>query len=136
MPAQIDFIAPYANDAVLRVSNRNANTVQSFVVGLHEYEDMSFLLHMLRPDDLFVDVGANAGVYSVLAGKAVGSRCVSIEPIPSVYEDLQCNILLNQMGDRVEALNIGVGDKADTLRFTACLGGFNHVVSPTSRSRT
>lgn len=35
--------------------------------GLQEYEDMSFVLHALRPGDLFVDVGANIGSYSILA---------------------------------------------------------------------
>ena len=27
--------------------------------GLHEFEEMGFLLHLLRPDDLFVDVAGN-----------------------------------------------------------------------------
>jgi hypothetical protein len=27
--------------------------------GLHEFADMGFVLHFLRPGDLFVDVGAN-----------------------------------------------------------------------------
>jgi len=30
-------------------------------LGLHEYADMAFVLHFLRPGDLFVDVGANVG---------------------------------------------------------------------------
>jgi hypothetical protein len=29
--------------------------------GLHECHDMGFLLHFLRKDDLFLDVGANIG---------------------------------------------------------------------------
>ena len=31
--------------------------------GLHEFADMAFLLHFLRPSDLFADVGANVGSY-------------------------------------------------------------------------
>ena len=50
--------------------------------GLHEYEDMSFVLNALRPGDLFVDVGANIGSYSILAGGG-GARVIAIEPIPS-----------------------------------------------------
>jgi hypothetical protein len=30
-------------------------------VGLHEFEEMAFLLHFLRRGDLFADVGANVG---------------------------------------------------------------------------
>jgi len=40
--------------------------------GLHEFEDMALVLHSIRPGDLFVDVGANVGSYSLLA--CVGGR--------------------------------------------------------------
>src|SRR5688572_4540737 len=35
-------------------------------VGLHEFHEMSFILHLLRQDDLFADAGANVGSYTVL----------------------------------------------------------------------
>src|ERR1700683_536380 len=35
-------------------------------VGLHEFADMLFVLHFLREDDLFLDIGANVGTYTVL----------------------------------------------------------------------
>jgi hypothetical protein len=46
-------------------------------VGLHEFEEMAFLLHFLRPGDLFADVGANVGSYTILAAVAVerGTHC-------------------------------------------------------------
>jgi hypothetical protein len=34
--------------------------------GLHEFADMAFLLHFLRPSDVFADVGANVGSYTNL----------------------------------------------------------------------
>jgi len=43
--------------------------------------DMGFLLHFLRKDDLFLDVGANIGSYTVLAGGAVGAKSISFEPV-------------------------------------------------------
>lgn len=69
------------------------------------------LLEVLPPGGCFVDVGANAGLYSLLMAQAVGptGRVLSIEPQNSVYERLTGNILLN--GARhVEALNLGVSD--------------------------
>lgn len=36
--------------------------------GLHEEDEMAFVLHLLRPDEHFVDVGANMDSYSVLHG--------------------------------------------------------------------
>ena len=35
--------------------------------GLHDFAEMSFMLHLLRAGDLFADIGANVGSYTVLA---------------------------------------------------------------------
>jgi hypothetical protein len=49
--------------------------------GLDAFEDMAFLLHFMREEDLFVDVGANIGSYTILAGNEVGAETIEIEPI-------------------------------------------------------
>ena len=49
--------------------------------GLHEFVDMAFCLHLLRSGDLFVDVGANIGSYTVLASKVAGANSVTLELI-------------------------------------------------------
>ena len=46
--------------------------------GLDEFEDMAFVLHFLREDDQFIDVGANIGSYTLLASNEVGSETISI----------------------------------------------------------
>lgn len=33
----------------------------NFYCGLHEWPDMAFVLHLLRPEDTFADIGANVG---------------------------------------------------------------------------
>ena len=75
--------------------------------GLHEFQEMSFLLHMLRHDDLFVDVGANIGSYTVLASAVIGAKSISIEPIPNAFRNLMQNIILNDIKVRVTAHNMG-----------------------------
>ena len=97
--------------------------------GLHEFEDMAFLLHALRPDDLFVDVGANIGSYTVLAGAAIGSACLSIEPLPHAFAALRRNIALNDLGNRVHAFNLGLARQPGVLHFTSQLDTVNHVLS-------
>ena len=49
--------------------------------------------------DHFVDVGANLGVYTVLAGKLVGrrGRVLAVEPTPSMIQLLKCNIERNSL---------------------------------------
>lgn len=98
--------------------------------GLLEFNDMSFLLHSLRANDLFIDVGANRGSYTVLAGAAVGANVIAVEPVPDTYTNLQANVNLNGMSDRVECYNIGLGNEEGSLVFTADASDcVNHVVS-------
>lgn len=57
------------------------------------------ILRCLREGDVFIDVGANIGYYSVLAGKIIGDsgRVISVEPVPSTDEVLKYNIRLNNL---------------------------------------
>jgi hypothetical protein len=74
-PVAVQFV----NSAQLFAIPGMAGATGNVYVGLHEFADMSFVLHFLRPNDLFVDVGANIGSYTVLASAAVGANCVSFE---------------------------------------------------------
>jgi hypothetical protein len=75
----------------------------NYYAGLHEFEDMAFLLHLLRPDDRFVDVGANMGVTRFwLAGFA--------RPVPSATSPYRspsndcrtiCSSIMHSMSGRV-----------------------------------
>lgn len=56
------------------------------VDGFHEYMETVFMLDLLRPDDLVVDVGANIGYYSIIAahrGRAAlrSSRRIGVEAL-------------------------------------------------------
>jgi FkbM family methyltransferase len=97
--------------------------------GLYEFGEMSFCLHFLREDDYFVDVGANIGAYTVLAGAVVGAQCLTIEPVPATYSRLVDNINLNGIGEKVQPLNIGFGKETQSLSFTTALDTQNHAVT-------
>ncbi|MCX8149027.1 hypothetical protein [Thermaurantimonas aggregans] len=43
---------------------------------------MAFLLHFLRPEDFIVDVGANVGVFTILAFAEVKATTIAIVPVP------------------------------------------------------
>lgn len=97
--------------------------------GLLEFDDMGFLLHFLRDKDLFIDIGANVGAYTILASGEVGASTIAIEPIPSTFKNLIENININQIQEKVKALNIGLGSKKDILRFTQSMDTVNHVAT-------
>lgn len=103
--------------------------------GLHEFEEMSFVLHALRPGDLFVDIGANIGSYSVIAAGACGADAIAIEPVPQAYQHLIDNVTLNGLDDRVTAINICIGERAGALRFSGHLDTVNHVLTDQEDSR-
>jgi FkbM family methyltransferase len=97
--------------------------------GLQEFEDMAFVLHVLRPGDLFADIGSNVGSYTVLAAGAAGANCVSFEPLPATFVHLLDNIRLNNLESKVTAKNIGLGASSGSLTFTSGLDAVNHVVA-------
>lgn len=124
-----DVLVPFVDSTFLRVRPGMTGATCNIYAGLHEFEDMAFVLHLLRKDDLFVDVGANIGSYTILAGGAVGTQCISVEPIKSTFNLLEENINLNRLSKNVQALNMGIGKEKGMLRFTAGLDTVNHVLS-------
>lgn len=96
--------------------------------GLDEFEDMTFLLHFLRKDDLFIDIGANVGSYTILTGSEVGCYVLSIEPISRTFIHLKNNVSINNLEDKVRLYNVGIGAKKDVKYFTSNLDTVNHVV--------
>lgn len=120
-------MVPYVGGAVLAWPAGASSVDMQAKYGLGEPYDMGFSLHLLRPDDLFCDVGANAGVYTVLASKAVGARSVSFEPVPRTFSLLMQNVWANDIGALVDARQCGVGREPGALHFTSDLWSFNHV---------
>lgn len=102
--------------------------------GLHEFQDMAFLLHVLRDTDLCVDVGSNAGSYTILACAANGARGYAFEPIPGVYDRLVDNIRLNRLENRVKCMNVGLGREPGSLLFTSDMDTANHALAAGEQS--
>lgn len=100
----------------------------NYYAGLYDFEDMGFLLHFLRPGDLFVDVGANMGSYMVLASAVCGARSVAFEPVPISFERLLANRDLNGLGTLSDCRQRAVGASAGTAAMTSSLDAMNHVV--------
>lgn len=96
--------------------------------GLHEFNDMAFLLHLLREGDHFVDVGANIGSYTILASKVRKAFSISFEPVPSTFYWLKLNIAANEIEGLVDARNIGCSGEPGILRFSKNEDTTNHVL--------
>ena len=127
-----DVLVPFPNQTCLVVSPRMKGGAHFISPGLCEFDDMSFVTHFLRPNDLFADVGANIGAYTVLASGVAGARTVAFEPNPSTFRYLELNALLNDLSEKVQLLNAAVGRKPGRLHMTQNLGTENHICQDTT----
>lgn len=98
-------------------------------VGLHEFADMMLPLHLLRAGDLFLDVGANIGSYTILAAGVRGAEVWAFEPDPGTARLLARNIELNDLGARVRLLQCALGPVSGETSFTIGLDTANRVAS-------
>jgi hypothetical protein len=113
----------WVNGSRFLVRRGETGLTGNIYAGLHEFPDMAYLLHVLRPEDLFVDVGANVGSYTILACSAVGARGYAFEPIPSTHSRLVENLRLNCLEQKVRHPNVGLATNVGnySLRPTAIL---------------
>lgn len=114
----------------LIVRNGMTGATGNIYCGLHEFVDMAFVLHLLRPDDLFVDVGANIGSYTVLASAVAGAKTIAVEPDPTTMAALSKNIAANAIDDRVSTLEAALGADSGVARFTVGLDTINRIAGP------
>lgn len=124
----------WVNGSKFLVKNGETGLTGNIYTGLHEFEDMGFLLHALRPEDTFVDIGANVGSYSILAGSAVGAKGYAFEPVPSTFHRLVENIRLNRMEERIKPFNLGLAKSEGVIRFTSELDTVNHALAENETS--
>lgn len=109
---------PYVNHTRLLAKPGMTGATGNIYCGLHEFEDMGFVLHFMRPGDLFVDIGANIGSYTILAS-ATGANTISFEPVPATFEAFLDNIHLNRLETCVDARNQAVGRASGELEMIA-----------------
>lgn len=84
--------------------------------GFWEPNNSAVIGAVLKPGDIFVDIGANIGYYTLLGSELVGGsgRVVAIEASRTIFGQLQGNIALNG-SHNVRLINCAVSDKVGEL---------------------
>jgi FkbM family methyltransferase len=87
--------------------------------GLWEANITGWLQSTLKPGQVFVDVGANIGYFTLLGGGLVGptGRVVAVEAHPGLAELLRRNVVVNGMHHHVTAWHRAAWSEATTLQF-------------------
>jgi FkbM family methyltransferase len=86
---------------------------------VYEPDVSGALHHFVRPTDVFYDVGANWGYFSVRVAARRGFRgkIHTFEPMPGTAADVRMVVERLGLGDRVTVHETAVGDTAGTVRF-------------------
>lgn len=113
----------------LRLYPHSCSAALVLYLRMPEYEEMAFVRAYLRPGDLFVDVGANVGVYSLWAAETEAVSVLAFEPSSLAYRRALENVELNDLHDRVRLLNKAVGAEPTFVHLTLGLDAVNQVVT-------
>lgn len=86
-----------------------------FQTGTYEKGTIQLLEHYLEPGSVFLDIGANIGLMSVIASKCVGEKgtVYAVEANPGTVPILQANTELNQCKN-IEILPLALSDAQGT----------------------
>lgn len=109
MPAEI---GGYEFDCCLR--DMVARDV--FFAGCFAPQEIAFLRGVLKPGMSFVDVGANWGLFTMVAAYLVGrsGSVVAMEPDPRLFGRLKSNVELNNLG-QVQVFEVAIADRDSNL---------------------
>jgi FkbM family methyltransferase len=81
--------------------------------GFFERTTTNFLIENLRAGEVFIDVGANCGYYSIMAASIVGEagKVYAFEPNPEISQLLEKSATKNGFKDRIFLFNLALSDR-------------------------
>jgi FkbM family methyltransferase len=83
---------------------------QLFWYGFYEKEVGDLLKKSVKPGDVFLDLGANIGYFSLLvANNSPSVKVISFEPVADLFQNMNNNISLNNIKN-ISTINVAVGE--------------------------
>lgn len=78
---------------------------------------LSDYLKTLKQPFMFLDIGANQGLYSLIAGQNPHcTAAIALEPVPDTFARLTDNIRANKLEGKVQAVQAALSDKEGTAK--------------------
>ncbi len=86
--------------------------------GRYEQDNLDILLSFLKPETVFLDVGANLGFFAVMvAQRLTAGRVIAVEPHPELAHLAWRNAFVNGLADRVTVAPCGASDREAAVTF-------------------
>jgi FkbM family methyltransferase len=126
---QEELIVPWIAGQRLAVRRGMTGATGNIYVGLHEFADMMLPLHFLREGDLFLDIGANVGSYTVIGSGVCRAATWAFEPDPDTVRHLKRNVAVNGLEGLVTIYERALGGTQSEISFTVGLDTINRVAS-------
>lgn len=117
-------ITPLGNRSRIRVRLHEQAGSRAVYGNPPDYREFRAWERLLRPGDLFVDGGANVGIYAIWAAE-LGADVIAVEPVPDAAEATRWNAELN--GYQIDVRQVALAARPQTLRFTTGHDAMNHV---------
>jgi FkbM family methyltransferase len=130
-----EVIVSWIGDQKLAIRRGMTGATGNIYAGVHEFPDMMFLLHFLKSGDLFLDIGANVGTYTVLASGVCKAKTWAFEPDPETVLSLKRNIEINNLQDLVTVHELALGATEREVAFAVGLDTVNRVAIGIQRCR-
>ena len=120
------------DDGVVLSGNLRTNTLLKcvYLTGCYEPSFSAYLKRKLNPGDIFLDIGANSGHFSLIAAK-LGAEVISIEASPSNCRLFSENVTANAFGSKIRLIEAAAGSHFGSTELREI--PFNGMCSTTSR---
>jgi len=111
-------IRPYQQNLKIKLHIDEWIQQQIYFLDVFDERGIRFLQNHLNPGDIFLDIGANIGCYTLAASKMVTDtgKVYAFEAISGVFEKLTYNANINKL-QNVVLENKAIYSKEDTLTF-------------------
>lgn len=121
-----DWVDVKVQDGVRMRLHVDSHISRHIYAGYLEQGEREFLNTFLKSGDVFVDVGANAGLYTLIAAHRVGEggSVYAFEPCPATHQRLVENVQLNGLAN-VECHQLALSDREGVAEMYVSKDGFD-----------
>lgn len=123
---RVDWVEMMIQQDVRMRLHFNSHISGRIYAGGFELAERQFVNAFLRSGDIFVDVGANAGLYTLIAARGVsqGGRVYAFEPCFTTHQRLAANVHLNAFAN-VECYQVALSDREGVAEMYVSKDGFD-----------